>query len=174
MTQAFELIPAAAEHEDLLRQLFELYCYDFSEFTGEDVNEAGRYAPDEHVLSWSQAEAPRFLLRVDGRWAGFAWLSLNTSVITPGAARVWMSEFFVMRKYRRRGVGERMATQLFDQFPGPWEVGEIAANTPAQAFWRTIIARYTGGNFHEVQLGNERWRGPVQYFRSGDRSGAAR
>jgi predicted acetyltransferase len=76
-----------------------------------------------------------------------------------------MEEFFVLRKYRGQGIGAWFATQLFDRFPGVWEVGEIHANTNAQRFWRKVIGRYAG-EFEEIVVGNDRWDGPVQRFRS--------
>jgi predicted acetyltransferase len=33
-----------------------------------------------------------------------------------------MSEFFVLRKYRRQGIGRTAAVELFERFPGPWRV----------------------------------------------------
>jgi len=36
----------------------------------------------------------------------------------------------------------------------------------AQQFWRTVIGRYTEGQFQEVNVHNERWHGPVQIFTS--------
>lgn len=58
-------------------------------------------------------------------------------------------EFFVLRKFRGAGVGERIARQLFDRFRGRWEVQRLARNTPALAFWRKVIGRYTDGRFQE-------------------------
>jgi predicted acetyltransferase len=77
-----------------------------------------------------------------------------------------MNEFFVLRKYRRQGGGEQVARLLVDQFPGRWEVAELAENTVAQAFWRQVIRRYTGGRFGEIAIDNDRWHGPVQAFAS--------
>ena len=68
-----------------------------------------------------------------------------------------MAEFFVMSKYRRRGVGSEAARFAFDRFPGRWEVREMAANTPAQAFWRRVIGDYTGDNFTERRLDDGAW-----------------
>lgn len=79
-----------------------------------------------------------------------------------------MEEFFILRKYRGRSVGVWFARQLFARFPGIWEVGEIHENTGAQAFWRKVIGRYTGGRFEEVIVDNERWDGPVQKFQTPD------
>jgi predicted acetyltransferase len=40
---------------------------------------------------------------------------------------------------------------LFDRFAGLWEVREMPANGPAQAFWRRVIAEYTCGAFVETR-----------------------
>lgn len=75
-----------------------------------------------------------------------------------------MDEFFVLRKYRRRGVGDHVARALFDGRPGRWELGQLAGSTAARAFWRATLGRYTGGDYRETQLATARWRGPVQSF----------
>jgi predicted acetyltransferase len=80
-----------------------------------------------------------------------------------------VAEFFVMRKYRRQGVGEQVATLIFDMFPGKWEIQETTKNLSAQAFWRKVIGRYTGGRFGEIFLNDDRWHGPVQSFDNSDR-----
>jgi len=66
----------------------------------------------------------------------------------------------------RRGVGERAAAWLFERFRGPWEVRQRRENQAATAFWRRAIGRYAGGRFEELELDDERWRGPVQRFDS--------
>ena len=161
-----EIIPATPQHRTLLWHLFELYCHDFSEMTGEDVSEAGTYTGDDFLAHWPEAGWHPFLVSVDSHWAGFAWVRTGKSYVTPGANNVWMDEFFVIRKYRRQGVGERVAAYLFDKFPGVWEVGEIPNNVNAQAFWRKVIGRYTGGDFQEVEGDSVTWRGPIQVFSS--------
>jgi predicted acetyltransferase len=75
-----------------------------------------------------------------------------------------VAEFFVMRKYRRKGIGAACAAQAFDLFPRRWEVRQLAANAAATAFWRRAIHRYSDGRFEEALLDDERWRGPVQSF----------
>jgi len=56
-----------------------------------------------------------------------------------------MGQFFVMKKYRRLGVGTLGARFIFDQCRGRWEVGQMPLNRPAQAFWRRAIGDYTNG-----------------------------
>jgi len=157
-----EIVPATVDQKPVIRHLLELYLYDFSEFDGADVDSHGLYGYDHLDAYWVDEYRHPFLIRADGRWAGFAL------VMEMGggdqAAFHWMAEFFVMRKYRRQGVGQQAACEVFDRFPGMWRVAQIRTNEPAQRFWRTTIGHYTEGMFEEIEM--EQWKGPVQEFRS--------
>ncbi|MFN4294583.1 MAG: GNAT family N-acetyltransferase, partial [Thermoflexales bacterium] len=161
--------PATKRHCRVLRALFELYAHDFSPITGADVDDQGAFTDEDFPLSWWQSLGDAFhpfLLALHGAWAGFAYVG-EGSYIRPGQDHHWlMDEFFILRKYRRRGLGEWFATQLFNRFPGVWEVGELRENLDAQAFWRKVVGRYTGGRFEEVEVQSQRWTGPVQRFES--------
>lgn len=156
--------PLSTADEPVLNRLMQFYVYDFSEFMGYDVAADGVFfsgGPQAvfHPQPWRHA----FLLRVDGCLAGFAIVD-ERSRITADPSVMDVAEFFVMRKYRRKGVGAMAAMRAFELFPRRWEVRQIARNTAATAFWRDVIGRYTGGRFEEVVLDDERWRGPVQSF----------
>lgn len=165
-----ELVEVTPAHRAVLTALFGLYQYDFTEYTGEDVGEDGRFGADM-LDRYLVADHTRhgFLIRVDGHWAGLTLLH-HGAFLVDDAEMIDIVEFFVMRKYRRSGAGEAMARAVFDRFPGRWEVREMANNAPAQAFWRTIIGRYTGGRFDERVWDDEKWRGLVQFFDSRDRA----
>jgi predicted acetyltransferase len=165
------VIAASPRDRPIVERLAQLYQYDFSEVTGSDVDEDGRYRHMDGDAIWEPGWHV-FLVRVGGRLAGFAFVTRHRSYLGDGET-AYMDEFFVLRKYRRRGVGEHVARTLFDRFPGRWEVAELRQNAPAQAFWRRVIGRYTGGRFREVELDDARWRGPVQNFESGTRGTAA-
>lgn len=158
---ALDVSPAAFEEKVLIRRMMELYNYDFSEFDGADLDAHGTYGYDYLDHYWVEAGRHPFIVRVDGKLAGFVLVSRHTLVVPDGHA---ISEFFILRKYRRRGIGQQVAFGVFDRFPGPWEVREIAANVPAQRFWRRVIDRYTAGAFTETRLASEAWDGPVQTF----------
>jgi predicted acetyltransferase len=152
-----QIAPVAAEEDSVLAALLNLYVYDFSEMLGLDVGDDGRY----HLPPTEGRDA--FLLRVDGKLAGFA-IHLGASRLTGDRGVHDVAEFFVLKRYRRAGVGEQAARWLFDRFPGRWEVRQKAENARAIAFWRRVIDRYTGGHFVEEVLADERWRGAVQRF----------
>ena len=90
---------------------------------------------------WRDPRRRSFLLRVDGTLAGFAIIREGAHFAGEGTREI--SEFFVLRRYRRRGVGEEVARAIFDAFPGRWEVAQTARNVDAQAFWRRVLGRYT-------------------------------
>jgi predicted acetyltransferase len=158
-----ELDPIDAQREAVLRHLVDLYVYDFSEMLGLDVGEDGRFPFRDLSVYFSEDWRHAFFIRVGGKLAGFV-LVHTRSRLTDDLNVNDMAEFFVLRRYRRQGVGERAAVAVFERFPGVWEVRERASNTGAVAFWRRVIARYTNGAFQEVEWDNETWRGPVQSF----------
>jgi predicted acetyltransferase len=160
-----QVTPVVPEDRARLAALFELYAYDFSEILGFDVGDDGRFGYPYLDAYFSEPRRHAFLFRVDGKLAGFALVQRRSQL--SGDERVHdMSEFFVMRHYRRHGVGDHAAVWLFDHFRGPWEVREKPENHGATVFWRRIIARYTGGAFEDLVLDEERWHGPVQRFDS--------
>jgi predicted acetyltransferase len=153
---------AAADERPVLASLLQLYLYDFTDFMPWDPGATGRFGERALDGCWTDPVRHPFLIRVDGRPAGFAIVD-GRSRLT-GAAGVWdMGEIFVLRRYRRRGEGERAARALFARFPGPWEVRQLAANASASAFWRAVIGRYTGGRFEDLAP-EATGRGPAQRF----------
>ena len=160
-----EIAEARAEHRGVLSALMELYQYDFTEYTAEDVGDDGRFGFDRLNSYFEEAARHPHLLRIDGHWAGLALVREGVEFLD-GRTGFDMTEFFVMRKYRRHGAGERLATAMFDRYRGMWQVREMRVNERAQSFWRAIIARYTSGAFEERDYDDERARGPVQFFDS--------
>jgi predicted acetyltransferase len=159
-----ELVPTTPNDEPSLTRLMQLYAYDFSEFMGLDVGDDGLFgARDPLSRCWAERWRHAFLCRVGGRLAGFVILD-ERSRLTGDPEVMDIAEFFVMRKYRRKGIGSACAAQVFDLFPRRWEVRQQANNAAATVFWRKTIHRYTGGRFRETLFDDERWRGPVQSF----------
>jgi predicted acetyltransferase len=77
-----------------------------------------------------------------------------------------MDQFFVLKKYRRQGVGQLLATSALAALPGRWEVGQVPQNLAAQAFWRRVIGEYTAGRFREHEVREGWWQGVIQVFES--------
>ena len=126
-----EVLEATVDDKPVMRRLLELYAHDFSEFTATDVDARGRFGYPYLDLYWTEPERRPFLFRVAANWAGLA-------LVRTGVPHD-MAEFFVLRKYRRTGVGEAAARDLFARFPGDWQVRQLETNPGATAFWRRAI-----------------------------------
>ncbi len=163
-----ELVDVGDGDKETLDALAQLYQYDFTEFVDEEVRSDGRYDFIDLDESAKMPKHQACFIHVDGHLAGFAVAYEDVALRDRAERTWWMAEFFVLRPYRRQGVGARAATMLFDRLGGIWEIGQVPENAPAQAFWRSVIARYTGGDFEEFYADDERWTGPVQYFTSRD------
>ena len=143
-----------------LSRMLELYQHDLSDIWDQDLDLHGEfgYALDRY---WQKPACVPYVFTVDDAYAGFALV--DDAVKLPGGSH-WMDQFFVMKKYRRRGVGSAAAAAVFAAHPGRWQVGQMAANHAAQAFWRRVIASCTGGQFSEQVLSSGWWQGVVQCF----------
>ena len=156
-----EVIPASLDDKPLLQRMLELYEYDFSEFEGTDLDSHGCFGYPFLDLYWQEETRYPFIIRVDGKLAGFVLVNQKTYL----AESTWaVSEFFIMRKYRRKGVGKAAAFFIFNRFPGKWEVHELQNNTESPRFWREIISEYIDGRFSEIQWHGELSERPIQCF----------
>jgi predicted acetyltransferase len=165
--------PAKSEERPALENLVQLYCYDFSEMFPLEVGADGRFAALNDLAPYwvDEWRHPLFIL-VGRTLAGFA-LVHERSRLTGAQGVFDMAEFFVMRRYRRQGVGRAAAFRLFETFQGPWEVRQRRENPAATSFWRKVIAGYTNGDFQESDLHGPEWTGVVQRFWRGARTAGA-
>jgi predicted acetyltransferase len=143
-----EIEPAnEVQHDQLLRNLYQLYLYEYSRFTQEwRVGEDGRFPETDLEDCWSDPHAKVFLFRVDGAWAGLAIVYVGLGKEETGKFNE-LAEFFIMPPYRRQRVGETVARRLFDQFKGRWLLSVLATNLEGLHFWRSLLDRYTNGQF---------------------------
>ena len=151
---------AAADDFVAVGRMLELYQYELSDIWDQDLDARGEYGYklDRHVL------AERFfahVVLVEGRYAGFALVAPAIVTQTDG---YWMEQFFILKKYRRGGIGLALATHVLDCHPGPWEIGQMPGNVAARTFWRAILSRLVPGGFSEVEVTQGWWLGTVQRF----------
>ena len=126
---------AAFTEAALLASLLQLYLHDLSEAFDIDLGPDGRFEYHEKFpLYWSEPKRRfPFLIRYEGRVAGFI-------LVTRGPRATFdVAEFFVLRRYRRDGVGRRAASLLWDRLPGRWTVRVLKENKGALAFWTGIL-----------------------------------
>ena len=138
--------PIRVEQKSVFVQMMELYNYDFSVFSGDDINEYGYFGYPRIDDYWNEEGRYPFFIRADGKLAGLV-LVRSCCEYTHLKAPHNIAEFFVMQKYRRKGVGKAAAMKVFDMFPGGWEISQWTSNLPAQRFWKQVVAEYTHGKY---------------------------
>lgn len=148
----------SVDEKSLLTRLMELYSYEFSAYSDDDINEYGYYGYDHIDDYWNEEGRFPYLIRVNGKIAGFALICPHCDYRKEEGARC-IGEFFVMLKYRRKGIGLKVATQLFDMHRGPWEVCYWRNNLSASQFWKRVVEKYTDNHYricgteHSKQIG---------------------
>ena len=158
---------AGPEAVPVLRRMMQLYLYDLGTIDGWNISADGVFGnPEKIERFWTERGRRSFFIYADTALAGFALIRDEATYAGPGTHEI--SEFFVLRKFRRLGVGEEAARMLFDLAPGPWELSQLASNVVAQQFWRAVIDRYTGGKFSETDEAHDHdgwpWHGRVHRF----------
>lgn len=150
------------EQKPVLRQLLELYEYDFTAYNDVDVDDTGHFGYTYLDHYWTEDKYAPFFIRANGKLAGFVLVNNYCHCIDEDAYAI--AEFFVMKKYRKHGVGRLAAHTVFDHFHGLWEVDTHPNNARARAFWERVIGEYTGDNFRSVPVDNGRWTGTAYLF----------
>ena len=152
-----------ADESDLpiVKNLVHYYVYDMSEHMGWPCRPDGVYSGCDNIESfWNEEGKHAFILRHEDELVGFAMVRGNHE---EDEIDYSIAEFFVLRKFRGKGVGEKVARQLFDRFSGQWMVAQLVDNRPAIAFWRKVISRYTQRPLSEYNA-KSRW-GPMNQIR---------
>ena len=148
---------ARPEERPLIEGLFQFYVHDFSELypdtaVGWEFDANGRLGPYEEMESyWRDTDRAAYLIEVDGRTAGFALVNAHSHRGEPIDHA--MAEFFIVRQFRRSGVGHKASRSIFTANPGRWELAIAAPNAAARAFWPKAVLDTLGvGAFQAVKI----------------------
>lgn len=138
------------EQREILARLLELYQYDFSEYDGGDVNPYGLYGYAYLDYYWTEKGRYAYFIKVDGKLAGFVMLCGYCYVSREKDVH-FLSEFFVMKKYRRKGIGSTAFREILRLHPGKWELTVHPNNPGAETFWENAIGQYAASGYRVVR-----------------------
>ena len=147
-----DVVRADAAQDNTLRALLEFYFHDMAEWFRFDQHAHGGYVESTEEY-WSEGHDV-YLLQLEGLPIGFSIVGSADNWM-PGANARDMTEFFVVRRHRRDGVGSAFATHVWSLHPGAWLVRVFQANEPALPFWRKAIAEYSNGQYVEQVVGKQ-------------------
>jgi predicted acetyltransferase len=155
---------ATADQKPVLQWLLELHVSEFTQMKGGPVVQKQVFFDQEYLdLFWRRPDWIPLLIHYHNKVAGFALVFTNGFLREQPGVHV-LSDFFILKKYRKQGIGRTAALMIFERFPGKWEVLESDFNKGGQAFWRSVVSDYTGGRYTESTLSEARWQGLVQAF----------
>ncbi|WIV21118.1 GNAT family N-acetyltransferase [Paenibacillus polygoni] len=137
------IMKAALSDRTIIENLLQLYVYDFTEYTAAPIGENGVYQimPDFESYWSDESSQQSYVIKANGEIAGF--IMIKEKEETPKDHV--LSHFFILRKFRRMGVGRKAAISLFKGMKGVWELCQLEDNIPAQKFWDQIIKEVSYG-----------------------------
>jgi predicted acetyltransferase len=145
--QPVALVPALPADRPVIQAMARFYVYDMSEYTGWPVPADGLYECVDLAPYWTEAGAHAFFIECGDEHAGFAMV--DRLCMFPDT-EFNVGEFFVLRKFKGRGVGRAAAMAMFERFPGRWEVKQLVDNAAGIAFWRKVIGACCGNRFDDA------------------------
>jgi len=141
--------PVAKEEKEILRNLLEKYMYEFSQYNNLDVNSLGLYGYSYLDNYWTEENRYPFFIKKNNKLAGFVMVNDYPEVKID--TDYTMSEFFVMYKYRRCGIGKYAVKYILDKFRGKWQLRYHPKNEISQKFWIKTISDYTKGKYEVME-----------------------
>jgi len=134
------LLPTTAEQLPLIRNLYQFYAYESSDWEQEDVEIDGRfYIHDEHLQRyWQEPGWSASLILVDDCIAGF--LLVERSEL-PGIDAAEFADLFVLKRYRRQGIGRALVQQVMGD-GSPWLLRFYRQDELACAFWQQLLSEW--------------------------------
>lgn len=155
-----EVEPAMHRDSTAVSNLLELYSHDLSAVFSLELGADGRFGYERLPLYWSEPDRRfPFLVRCDQLLAGFAFVTRG-SPLSDDPNIFDVAEFFVVRRYRRCGVGRRAAVLLWNRFAARWIIRVLEENRQGCQFWASVVTEYTNGAFLETRRseGQRLWR----------------
>jgi predicted acetyltransferase len=141
--------PVKIEEKEILRNLLEKYNYEFSQYNTVDVNNLGLFGYDYLDNYWTEQNRFPFFIKVDTKLAGF--IMVNDYPEIKLDTNYTLSEFFIMYKYRRHGIGAYAVKYILDKFNGKWQLQFHPKNKISEKFWIKTINEYTQGKYELIE-----------------------
>jgi len=122
------------DQKDKFLNLYNLYLYDLSQYTGEDPQENGEFDPTNTFLYLERDDLYPFFIMYDEKTIGF--ILVCSSPFVPEGVDYTVQELFLLKKYRGMNFASKGVAKVFDQFKGKISISQLEVNKPAVSFWR--------------------------------------
>jgi len=138
------------EEREILANLLEKYAYEFSQYDKRDVNPLGLYGYMYLDYYWTENKRWAYFIEVGGSLAGFVMIN-DYPEAEDRETDFSLSEFFVVYKYRRSGVGKKAFFMAVDRHRGRWQLKMHPKNAVSVGFWEAAVSEYTSGDYELIR-----------------------
>lgn len=133
------------ESRHVLENIFQYYIYDMSEYMEWSPNEEGKFAYNPSSLDayWEADDHIPYFIYVGAELAGFALIRRYPS----DTSTYDVAQFFVLRKFKGKGVGKKALALIVKSFPGQWQIRVLIENVAALNFWQSAVSNIVGDDY---------------------------
>lgn len=133
-----------------LESLLQIYLHELSQHSPIKKSDLGLYIYPYLPFYWQESDRIPYFIKLNEKVCGFALIRHDKNPLN-GEDQMELTEFFVLKAYRRLHIGSTIAEKLWDFHPLSWRVSVLPANYNAQAFWSVVINKYSEGQFELVK-----------------------
>ncbi len=148
----YQIVKAKLEDKDKLYRFLQLSLYDGSQYINNEINEDIIYEYKWFDAYFKDSDRDAYFIKDGDKYLGFVFVNENLKFLEKGKC---IAEFLILPRYRRNHIGKRVAFEIFDKYPGDWEVQPMENNRVAYSFWENTIKDYTNNHYEKKNDGIE-------------------
>ena len=137
LPESIELKILGENEKHILKNLWSLYVHDLSEYRETlNVLEDGTYPFPDFDLYFKEDYMHPILIKVDGKIGGFVLLT------EPPYSKVYdygIQEFFILKKYRKKGVGTQVINKIFKTYKGNYRYLILEKNIASRSMFLKLF-----------------------------------
>jgi predicted acetyltransferase len=146
-----EVLQAEIKDHSVIQNMARFYVYDMAKYCGFDRKEwsmpdDGLYECFDFKRYFVEADRKVFIVKVNNELAGFVLLN---KAVTSKDSNWSVGEFFIISRFQNSGIGFQVASKIWIEHPGGWELLVHPKNARALQFWRKSVKEFTGDFFEE-------------------------
>lgn len=134
------------EESDILYRLLQYSLFEESETDLNEMNDEALFEYKYFDLYFIDNDRYAYFIKEyeTNKILGFVMINKYMQKYKEGHS---IAEYLVIPKYRRNKIGKQVAFEVFDKFPGNWEVEPSYNSEKAYLFWKKTISEYTNNNY---------------------------
>lgn len=126
--------------KQLLYQLLQKHLYEMSAYYGDDFDNEGKYPYRYFDAYFTDSTRQAFFLIINEQIVGFALLNQYSEL--GETIDYAIAEFSILPKYRKQHIAKQAVKQLFQEYPGCWEIKYHKDNVPAAKLWMQAVQEF--------------------------------